>query len=541
MRAKFKKYLPEVILASIALAFSFWLMLHTFSWQDGSILIASKAWSDFASHIPLIRSFSLGDNWPPEYPIFPGEPIRYHFLFYWGVGILEKLGLRIDYALNIPSALSFFLLLLSIYLLARHLFKSRFVASLSVLLFLFNGSFSCLEFFRAHPLSINTLSDLLNNTTFPSFGPYDGKTVSAFWNLNVYTNQRHLALPFSLLLLLVYFLLKDDEDKKVSRTQIISGGLFIGILPFAHSSIFAMAILVLGMLFILLKRRRLTIVGIFFLGFVLSLPRVIFLGRTAGFTPILQLGYLTPDPVNFISFSKYWFLNLGLSFLLIPVGFLLSSREQRRLLVAFLPLFLVGNLVQFTIEMAGNHKFFNVFLAVSNIYVAYVVFCVWKSKLLGKVVASFLIIFLTLSGVIDFFAIKNDSSYKIEDYSKNPDVLWIRDNTPKNAVFLNSTYLYNPASLAGRKIFLGWPYFAWSLGHDTNKRDFEQGALLLAKNPEATCGQFTKNNIEYVVVSQENNLEVNSKFLQNSLKNVYNNPRSGLLIFSTEGCIKHVR
>ncbi|TSC86331.1 MAG: hypothetical protein G01um10147_943 [Microgenomates group bacterium Gr01-1014_7] len=80
------------------------------------MLIATKAWSDFASHIPLIRSFSLGDNFLPEYPLFPGEPIRYHFLFYAVVGYLEKLGLRIDYAFNILSALSFAFLIISIYL-----------------------------------------------------------------------------------------------------------------------------------------------------------------------------------------------------------------------------------------------------------------------------------------------------------------------------------------------------------------------------------------------------------------------------------------
>src|SRR5574340_918749 len=101
-------YLPEICLSIAAFCFSVWLMFHTFSYQSGSMLIAIKAWSDFASHIPLIRSFSLGNNFPPEYPIFPGEPIRYHFLFYLLVGLLEKAGLRIDWALNLPSALSFF-------------------------------------------------------------------------------------------------------------------------------------------------------------------------------------------------------------------------------------------------------------------------------------------------------------------------------------------------------------------------------------------------------------------------------------------------
>jgi hypothetical protein len=67
-------------------------MFSTFSYKDGNMLIASKAWSDFASHIPLIRSFSFGNNFPPQYPLFSGPPIKYHFLFYAFVGLLEKLG-----------------------------------------------------------------------------------------------------------------------------------------------------------------------------------------------------------------------------------------------------------------------------------------------------------------------------------------------------------------------------------------------------------------------------------------------------------------
>ena len=79
-----------------------WTLFHTFSYdkKSDSMLIALKAWSDFGAHIPLIRSFSLGDNYPIESPIFPGEPIKYHFGFYYIVGLLEKFGTRIDFALT---------------------------------------------------------------------------------------------------------------------------------------------------------------------------------------------------------------------------------------------------------------------------------------------------------------------------------------------------------------------------------------------------------------------------------------------------------
>ena len=66
-------------------------MFHTFSYdyENSKILIANQMWSDFAATLPLTRSFSLGDNWPPEYPIFPGSPMRYHYLFFLFVGKLD--------------------------------------------------------------------------------------------------------------------------------------------------------------------------------------------------------------------------------------------------------------------------------------------------------------------------------------------------------------------------------------------------------------------------------------------------------------------
>lgn len=509
-------------------------MFHTFSYSDGVIKVATKVWSDFSGTLPIIRSFSLGDNWPPEYPLFPGEPIRYHFLFYLVMGLIEKAGLRIDWALNLPSALSFTLLILTIYLLAKELFKSRAVGVLSVVFFLFNGSLSFLEFFKKHPLSLNTLVDILHNSTFPSFGPYDGKVVSAFWNLNIYTNQRHLALPFALLLLLVLWIVK-TENKKASFPQVVIGGIYLGILPFVHSSIFVMAVLVLGMLFILLNKQRLTILGILILGVLLSLPRVFFLKETASFVPKFELAYLSSHPLTIFSFIKYWFSNLGLSLFLIPIGFLLAPKNARKVFVAFLPLFLIGNLVQFSIEMAGNHKFFNVFLSVANMFTAYTVYKIWKQRFTGKVIAILIIFFLTLSGVIDFFAIKNDTLYQISDYPKNPDIVWIMKNISKNAVFLNSSYLYNPASLAGRKIYFGWPYFAWSLGYDTNSRFANVNKLFSDADLPSMCQTLKNEKINFIEVGEgAQDYNINRPFFEKNFKLIY---KGGVSIYDvTASC-----
>jgi len=71
MKSFWKKNWLEIIFFAALFLFSWWLVWHTFDYKDNTIYIATKAWSDFAANIPLIRSFSWGKNFPPEYPLFP--------------------------------------------------------------------------------------------------------------------------------------------------------------------------------------------------------------------------------------------------------------------------------------------------------------------------------------------------------------------------------------------------------------------------------------------------------------------------------------
>ncbi len=122
---------------ALLFCFSVWIMLRTFSYDydNSRILVAGAIRSDFAATLPLIRSFSMGENWPPEYPIFPGSPIRYHYGFALLVGKLEAIGVPIHWALNIPSIIGFFLLLLMIYLLAKKWFDDPRIGVLGVAFF----------------------------------------------------------------------------------------------------------------------------------------------------------------------------------------------------------------------------------------------------------------------------------------------------------------------------------------------------------------------------------------------------------------------
>ncbi len=518
-------------------------MWHTFGYKNSTILMAPKVWSDFSATLPLIRSFSWGRNWPPEYPLFPSEPIRYHFLFYFLVGTLEKLGVRLDWALNLPSALGFFGLMVIIYLLGKLLFKSRAVGFLGVIFFLFNGSLSFLEFFRQHPLSIHTLRDITTNLVFPSFGPYDGKIVSAFWNLNIYTNQRHLAAAYAGALLFVYLLIKSVLiNKKISSQQVLLMGFIWGLYPFFHKAVFLIIGLILVWFWLVFPKLRRPVFFILLIGSLLALPQIIYqMGyqlqqQSIQSAIMFNPGYLIDKPLNFEKIFYYWWLNLGLGLFLIPLGFLMAPKIARRVFFVFLFSFLAGSLFQFTPDIAGNHKFFNFFIIGGNLFTAWAIAFFWRKIKLARILIPLAIFFLILSGIIDLFPIFREPIGKTADAPINPDILWIKKNTPPDAVFLNSNF-FNPVNLSGRKIFFGWPYFSWGVGYDTFARDKTREFLLNPSDFKTFCHTAKNNDLDYLILNKneqmaEINLVLNKDFFEQNLIEVYENSENGYTIYS---------
>jgi len=475
--------------------------------SQGNLVIASKVWSDFAATIPLIRSFSWGSNFPPQYPIFPGLPIKYHFLYYAFIGFLEKLGIPLDWALNIPSTISFFALLVLIYVLSTKVFRKKSVGILAIILFLFNGSLSFIEFFKIHPLSISSLSEIVQNTNFPSFAPYDGKIITAFWNLNIYTNQRHLAFSYSgfLLLLLFVFLSNKKANRKDIKAYLLIGVL-VGIFPFIHLAVFGALAVALLISFLIYPKIRKHLFWAGLIAIALATPQILYLRDSSIYINLFNPGFLV-DKLNLGNFAYFWFMNFGAYLFLIPMSLLFINKEQRKIFIPFFALFIIANLFQFSREIAANHKLINIFLIGGNIFVANLLINIYSKNILGKFVFLILFPFLVLSGLIDIFPILNDTHLKISDSPNDKRVAFIKEYTPKNSVFLNAKFLYDPASLAGRKIYLGWPYFSWSAGYDTDKRYSSMKIMLSVENENNLCSLLLDEGINYIEIIDPNNLE----------------------------------
>ena len=533
------KYFTEIFIVLFGFIFASFLMFSSFSSTSRSISISSKAWSDFASHIPLIRSFSFGSNFPTEYPLFPGEPINYHFLFYAFVGFLEKIGIPIGLALNIPSVMGFVFLILMIYLLALLIFKSKAVGVVSVIFFLFNSSLSFIYFFRNYPLSLNSLNQIITNPDFVSFAPYGDGIISAFWNLNIYTNQRHLALSFALSLFILFLILRTIFSKyKLNLKLATFLGIIFGLSFFLHFAVFLMTWAVIFSSAIFFPKIRKESLLLLIIAALVAFPQYLYVSQDQGFNALLSFGFLVSDKLSIYNFFEFWVYNLGLSLILIPLGFIFAGRNQKKILLSFFSLFLIGNLIQFSPEISANHKFFNYFLLIGNMFSAFALYKLWNKKLFFKPIIAGAFFLMIFGGIIDFFPIYNDHRLTLNDYGADKDIAWILENTSADSVFLNSTFLYNPASLAGRKIFLGWPYFAWSQGYDTDKRMEVMSNMLGASDKQTACALLKENEIDYIEIKKQDppdpNIPPISTLFEEEFKKIYNNNSEDYFIYSVD-------
>ena len=215
---EFKKYGFKVSFSPMEwfiLLFSaaFWsFFMFRSLYMDGNVIrVGVSAFSDFGAHLPVVRNFSEGQNFPAQYPHFPDGTMRYHFMFYFYAANLEYLGLNIAWAINLPSILSVVSFSMLLYGLCVGISNKTVAGFLTCVFFAFRSSFA----FFTYTYGFNNFLDFmfaLKNNLYADGSPREhiGNTLRENWGLwaqKVYVNQRHLAFAMGLFILALYLLL----------------------------------------------------------------------------------------------------------------------------------------------------------------------------------------------------------------------------------------------------------------------------------------------------------------------------------------------
>jgi len=92
-------------------------------------------------------------------------------------------------------------------------------------------------------------------------------------------------------------------------------------------------------------------------------------------------------------------------------------------------------------------------------------------EIFGVLAALILLVALLGTGISEWATYININSTPMAVNVNSPVTEWIIKNTEPDDVFLTPEWSMNRFLLAGRPMYYGWPYYAWSAGHDTNTRD----------------------------------------------------------------------
>src|SRR5712691_10336017 len=96
-------------------------------------------WGDWAAHLTFAGSFAYGHNFPPQYPIDPGNNLGYPFMIDFLAANLVPLGSSLTSALVLTSGLLGLVFPAVLYLAAARFVGSRGAAAVAVFVFLLGG------------------------------------------------------------------------------------------------------------------------------------------------------------------------------------------------------------------------------------------------------------------------------------------------------------------------------------------------------------------------------------------------------------------
>ncbi|MBQ6303883.1 MAG: hypothetical protein IJK83_07645 [Clostridiales bacterium] len=147
-------------------------------------------------------------------------------------------------------------------------------------------------------------------------------------------------------------------------------------------------------------------------------------------------------------------------------------------------------------------------------------------EIAGVILAVALMLPLTATGVSEWATYINLNSTPMSLNVDSPVTKWIIENTDPQDVFLTPQWSMNRFLLAGRPMYFGWPYYAWSAGHDTYTRNTIY--LWLISGCGGDINEFTRyckeRHIKYLIVEPEfingefeNGVTFNKEFFEQNL------------------------
>ena len=387
------------------------LMFYTYRISNGQLMSGYSTFSDLSPHTAMVSSFGKGFNFPTQYMHFSGDGIKYHFFFYFLAGMLEYLGLPIDYAINLPSVIAMVCALILLGLLAVLISSRRAAFAVAPVLVFFRSSLNAFVHLKELMAQGNTMQQAVKAIlAFDQWYKVTDYDDWGIWAINVYPNQRHLMLGVAVIIIMVILFLPFVRRLgiSVSRAENFGAGVkafafsknawltrsgdplypvsigflacvLVSIMPYFHGScLIALLLVLFGMAIFSESRLIYLVVAIFAVGSSYAQT----LAFSGGYNNVVSFkfapGFILDNP-SFAAIARYLFIVTGFTLILafiyavtVLVLDIIKKKPIHRLLLFICALnpMIFAFLFQVTLEKLANHKFIQISLILVDVFVA---------------------------------------------------------------------------------------------------------------------------------------------------------------------------
>jgi hypothetical protein len=476
-------------------------------------------WGDWAAHLTFAGSFAYGHNFPPQYPIDPGNNLGYPFMIDFLAANLVPLGTSLPSALVLTSGLLGLAFPAVLYLAAARFAGGRAAAAIAVFVFLLSGGLGF--FYLIGDIShkgISVLQHLPREYTL-------NRDLNFQWLnpvLAYLVPQRSTLFGFSLVLivlLLVWLAVREG----LSWRAFLFAGVLAGIMPAFHVHAFG-TVVALAAFWALFTWRR-EWFAFFIPALVLSIPVLHWMWPPNNNSycggGLSALGYcLEPGWLSYTDWQRdgvilfpwdvafFWIKNTSLLIPLMIGAHFTRSWFPTRFPNWFAPMwlwFLIPNVVVLQPWDWDNTKFFMFWALFGSILVGGLIAGIIKHWPAGGMVAAALLVVLCLSGGLDLVRASDPtvSSYQFTDTKGIQVADWVRQNTPATAIFAVADEHNNPIpTLAGRRVMSGFQGWLWTYGlRDYQQKSADEVAIL--RGAQNTPDLLDRYGVTYVLIGPQ--------------------------------------
>jgi hypothetical protein len=522
-----------LIFVLLVLAPIYWRLLSVqmFPHGDGG-LYSGGAGNDLNFHAALISSFRYGQNFPATYTLLPPERLLYPFMPDFHAAVLMAGGLSLRSALILTALVLGAVIAGLFYAFAFRIARSSRTATLATLLFLLNGGFGFIHFFRdwwqsgKSPLEFwNTLN--LNYANLSERGIHWNNIVA---DMMVPQRTSLFGLSMGLVIFTSFAILwrrwhaseaaKATRNEPRSFTLMAIAGVLAGTLPFFHTHTYIAVGLVSVVLFAIWPRREW--IGFWAPAVLLAAPQLVALAGHARGPGMVRLffGWLGHDDPFF---PLYLLRNFGLPLLLAIPAWWVAPREWRNFYLAFLILVIFTFVIVFSPNLLDNGKPIYYWHALNSVLVA-----TWLTKLATehkqRLLAAFLA-FLSIATALIVFRSETIASKRAFTDEELAAAAFVRDHTGPHALFLTAPSLKSPVlSLGGRPVLRSATAWLWSHGYEFRERENDVRRIYAGSVDAFELLRYYHVDYIYLGDAERSDVTANAAFFEASFPTVYRSP-----------------